>query len=69
MPAVTHPAHKKGDTFVDYEEKVFEDVKAKPTANDPVASIATDDPDACVFCAYRTACRSRPLRREERFSA
>jgi uncharacterized repeat protein (TIGR04044 family) len=30
MPAVTHPAHKKGDSFVDYEEKVFEDVKAKP---------------------------------------
>src|SRR5277367_3412926 len=30
MPAVTHPAHKKGDTFVDYEEKVFEDVKAQP---------------------------------------
>ena len=30
MPAVTHPAHKKGDAFVDYEEKVFEDVKAQP---------------------------------------
>src|SRR6202035_2312565 len=30
MPAVTHPAHKKGDAFVDYEEKVFEDVKANP---------------------------------------
>ena len=30
MPAVTAPAHKKGDFFVDYEEKVFEDVKAKP---------------------------------------
>jgi uncharacterized repeat protein (TIGR04044 family) len=30
MSAVTHPAHKKGDSFVDYEEKVFEDVKAKP---------------------------------------
>ena len=29
MPAVTAPAHKKGDFFVDYEEKVFEDVKAK----------------------------------------
>ena len=27
MPAVTAPAHKKGDVFVDYEEKVFEDVK------------------------------------------
>ena len=30
MPAVTAPAHKKGDFFVDYEEKVFEDVKADP---------------------------------------
>jgi hypothetical protein len=27
MPAVTMPAHKKGDYLVDYEEKVFEDVK------------------------------------------
>jgi uncharacterized repeat protein (TIGR04044 family) len=30
MPAVQTPAHKKGDYFVDYEEKVFEDVKARP---------------------------------------
>ena len=30
MPAVTHPAHQKGDFLVDYEEKVFEDVKANP---------------------------------------
>jgi uncharacterized repeat protein (TIGR04044 family) len=30
MPTVTHPAHKKGDFLVNYEEKVFEDVKAKP---------------------------------------
>jgi uncharacterized repeat protein (TIGR04044 family) len=30
MPAVTMPAHKSGDYLVDYEEKVFEDVKAKP---------------------------------------
>ena len=30
MPAVTMPAHKKGDFLVDYEEKVFEDVKAEP---------------------------------------
>ena len=30
MPAVTYPMHKKGDHLVDYEEKVFEDVKAKP---------------------------------------
>src|SRR5712672_4549747 len=29
MPAVTLPAHKKGDALVDYEEKVFEDVKAE----------------------------------------
>lgn len=29
MPQVTQAAHKKGDFFVDYEEKVFEDVKAR----------------------------------------
>ena len=29
MPKVEKPAHQKGDFFVDYEEKVFEDVKAK----------------------------------------
>lgn len=29
MPAVSHKPHQKGDHFVDYEEKVFEDVKAK----------------------------------------
>src|ERR1700753_3822653 len=30
MATVTAPAHQKGDSFVDYEEKVFEDVKAQP---------------------------------------
>jgi len=30
MPAVNQPLHKNGDFFVDYEEKVFEDVKARP---------------------------------------
>ncbi|MCW0217655.1 MAG: MSMEG_0572 family nitrogen starvation response protein [Prosthecobacter sp.] len=30
MPEVTHPAHKDGDILVNYEEKVFEDVKANP---------------------------------------
>src|SRR5579871_295202 len=30
MPTVTAPAHQKGDFFVDYEQKVFEDVKADP---------------------------------------
>lgn len=30
MPAVQQAAHQKGDFFVDYEEKVFEDVKAEP---------------------------------------
>ncbi|MFK4751821.1 MULTISPECIES: MSMEG_0572/Sll0783 family nitrogen starvation response protein [Oceanospirillaceae] len=29
MPKVTQPKHKDGDFFVDYEEKVFEDVKAR----------------------------------------
>jgi uncharacterized repeat protein (TIGR04044 family) len=30
MPAVTKAAHAPGDFLVDYEEKVFEDVKAQP---------------------------------------
>jgi uncharacterized repeat protein (TIGR04044 family) len=30
MPVVDHPNHKKGDFLVDYENKVFEDVKADP---------------------------------------
>jgi uncharacterized repeat protein (TIGR04044 family) len=30
MPPVTYPLHKEGDFLVDYEEKVFEDVKAAP---------------------------------------
>ena len=30
MPVVAMPAHQKGDFLVDYEEKVFEDVKALP---------------------------------------
>lgn len=30
MAEVTIPLHKDGDFFVDYEEKVFEDVQAKP---------------------------------------
>ena len=30
MPTVTTPQHQKGDFFVDYEDKVFEDVKAEP---------------------------------------
>ena len=30
MPTPTMPATKQGDFFVDYEQKLFEDVKAKP---------------------------------------
>ncbi|MFY3754009.1 MSMEG_0572/Sll0783 family nitrogen starvation response protein, partial [Lacticaseibacillus paracasei] len=30
MPEVTQQPHKDGDFFVDYESKVFEDVKADP---------------------------------------
>ncbi|MET3826956.1 MULTISPECIES: MSMEG_0572/Sll0783 family nitrogen starvation response protein [Sphingomonas] len=30
MPTVTKAPHQKGDFFVDYEQKVFEDVKADP---------------------------------------
>lgn len=43
---------------------------ARRLADEPLDRFpATDDPDACTFCAYRNACRNRPLRREERFSA
>jgi len=28
---------------------------------------ATDDPEACGYCAYKIACRTRPLPREDRF--
>jgi len=28
---------------------------------------ATDDPAACAYCAYASACRERPQRREDRF--
>jgi uncharacterized repeat protein (TIGR04044 family) len=30
MPEITFPAHKDGDVLVNYEEKVFEDIKANP---------------------------------------
>lgn len=30
MPVVTKPAHQKGDVLVDYETKLFADVKAQP---------------------------------------
>lgn len=30
MPEITLEKHKDGDVFVDYEEKVFEDVQAEP---------------------------------------
>jgi uncharacterized repeat protein (TIGR04044 family) len=30
MPVVDYPKHKSGDYLVDYESKVFEDVKAEP---------------------------------------
>ena len=30
MPTVTRPRNEKGEFLVDYEEKVFEDVKAEP---------------------------------------
>ena len=30
MPVVEYPAHKKGDHLVDFEHKLFEDVKADP---------------------------------------
>jgi hypothetical protein len=43
---------------------------ARRLSNDPLDRFpVTDDPEACTFCAYKSACRNRPMRREERFSA
>jgi RecB family exonuclease len=42
---------------------------ARSLADDPIEHFAvTSDPEACAWCAYRTACRSRPLRAAERFA-
>ena len=41
---------------------------ASHLASGTIASFqATDDPDACRYCAYAEACRERPLGLEERF--
>ncbi|MEO7040153.1 MAG: PD-(D/E)XK nuclease family protein [Candidatus Elarobacter sp.] len=41
---------------------------ASELAGGKIASFpATDDPDACRYCAYAEACRERPLALEERF--
>ena len=41
---------------------------AAALADGPLERFApTDDPDACVYCNYATACRSKPLRREDKF--
>ncbi|HTV74933.1 MAG TPA: PD-(D/E)XK nuclease family protein [Candidatus Acidoferrales bacterium] len=42
---------------------------ARSLSDDPIEHFAvTDDPEACTWCAYRLACRSRPLRAAERFA-
>jgi RecB family exonuclease len=41
---------------------------ARALADGPIERFpATDDPEACAYCAYRNACRTRPLPREDRF--
>jgi RecB family exonuclease len=41
---------------------------ARTLADEPLESFpATDDCEACAYCAYRNACRERPLVHEERF--
>ena len=41
---------------------------AAALADGPIEAFpATDDPDACGYCAYKIACRERPLPREDRF--
>ena len=65
MPAVTHPAHKKGDAFVDYEEKVFEDVKANPGEKALVTfhTVASKDRSASSTCCKPPASCARASRR------
>ena len=41
---------------------------ARRLADEPIEHFPpARDAEACVFCSYRNACRSRPLRREDRF--
>jgi RecB family exonuclease len=46
-------------TMVDYAQRLSSGTLA--------AYPATDDPDACTYCAYKDACRERPLVAQERF--
>jgi RecB family exonuclease len=42
---------------------------ARSLTDDPIEHFAvTRDPEACAWCAYRTACRNRPPRAAERFA-
>jgi RecB family exonuclease len=42
---------------------------AQRLSDEPIENFrVTDDPEACVFCAYQIACRSRPMRRENRYA-
>jgi hypothetical protein len=42
---------------------------ARSLSDDPIEHFAvTTDPEACTWCAYSTACRSRPPRAAERFA-
>jgi RecB family exonuclease len=41
---------------------------ARTLSDEPIARFqATDDSDACAYCAYQNACRERPLVHEDRF--
>lgn len=64
MPAVTTPKTKKGDFFVDYEEKVFPDVKAKPGEKALVTfhTVAFEAPSAWSTSCRPSACRRRVSR-------
>ncbi len=50
MPAVKQAAHAKGDFFVDYEEKLFEDIEAEPGEKALVTfhTVAFPHPDGCA---------------------
>jgi len=63
MPAVIAPAHQKGDFLVDYEEKVFEDVKSAPGEKALITfhTVAFEGSIVVLRAIWRDAGRSEPL--------
>ena len=64
MPKVTKPANQKGDFLVDYEEKVFEDVKAEKGEKALVTfhTVAFEGSIGFVNLLQATRCNARASR-------